>query len=251
MADRFIDQDETQIYGPYASSKIRKKVIGLIPAFDPALQHLAGELDAATAAVQAAITAARDKDSSLRQGVRQKAPALKQALALLGRFSKHLDGHPQGAVDKKVFFTTDGTASGVGKSAMRVLLAVTHITGKLKLPATVVSDRDAWAKEFESTMAQLGPVVEHADSARTDRRDLTPEVEAARQAWMQTYLAVRDGVASVYRLTGKLDRLSGVFYDLAVPATAKVTAPPPEEPEEVEEAEAAEESDEPETPRRA
>jgi hypothetical protein len=226
MADRFIDQDETQIYGPYAARRIRTRLVGLIPAFDLALVHLAGEIEAATAAVKNVVDAARTHDAKLRRGAQQKRPLLEQAVNLLGRFSKHLDGHASGTVDRRVFFTADGTASGVGKSAAAVLLAVTHISGKLQDPQCGVSDRDTWRADFNEMMTSLGPVVEHAQDARTDRRETTPEVEAARQAWMQTYLAARDLVTCVLRLTGRLDRLSTIFYDLAVPANTRLTEIP-------------------------
>jgi hypothetical protein len=226
MADRFIDQDETQIYGPYAARRIRTRVVGLVSAFDTALHYLADQIETATAAVKSAVDEARTQDAMLRKGVQQKTPLLKQAIALLGRFSKHLDGHPPGAIDRKVFFTTDGTASGVGRGAAAVLLAITHIARKLEDPGSGVGDRDRWLGDFTTMMTSLGPVVEHAFDVRTDRRDRTPTVEAARQAWMQHYLAARECVTSVLRLTGRLDRLPTIFHDLAVPANARVVEIP-------------------------
>jgi hypothetical protein len=167
----------------------------------------------------------------LRKGVQDKVPALTQALELLGRFSKHLDSHPAGTVDRKVFFTADGTAGGIGRSAPRVLLAVTHITGKLdskNKPA--IQSADTWHNDFSAIMTALGPVVDRAADARSDRRGLTPEVEAARQAWLQNYVAAKCGVECVLRLAGKLDQLSNIFYDLAVPAGTKLTSIPDDEP---------------------
>jgi hypothetical protein len=38
MSDRYIDQDETIVYGAHASMRIRSHVKGLIKAFDPALK---------------------------------------------------------------------------------------------------------------------------------------------------------------------------------------------------------------------
>jgi len=234
MADRNIDQEEIKYYGPFAARIIRKRVVGLVPAFDPGLDYVADQIDGATAAVAQAVEAARDKDAETRLGTRQKKPLLKQAQSLLGRFSRHLSAHAAGSVDRKIFFVADGTAGGVGKSAPQVLLAVSHIAGKLKQPATKINDKATWAKDFSDMMTALGPVVEFADDARSDRRDITPEVEAARQAWMQVYLSARSVVEGVLRLSGKLRRLSTVFYDLAVPASTKLTAPPPEPPEEPE-----------------
>lgn len=234
MADRFIDQDETQIYGPYAARKIRNRVVGLRAPFDAGLEELASGIEAATAAVKTAISAARHTDASLRKGVKQKTPVRKQATQLLGRFSKHLDGHPPASVDRKVYFTADGTASGVGKGAQQVLLAVMHIADRLQDAASPVRDSATWQQEFAAMAATLAPVVEHADDARTDRRSLTPEVEAARKAWLNVYLAARSGVECVLRLTGKLSLLPAIFHDLAVPAGTKVTSipdTPDEEPE--------------------
>ena len=51
---------------------------------------------------------------------------------------------------------------------------------------------------------------------------------------MSTYLAARAGVECVLRLRGKLDLMPAIFYDLTVPAGAKVTTipdlPEPAEP---------------------
>lgn len=232
MADKFIDQDETKIYGPHTSANIRKRLIGRISAFDDALKYVADQVDANTAAVAAAVAAARGKDAEGRKGVQKKAPLLKQARALLGKFSKHLGTHDAGVVDRKVFFTKDGTAGGVGTGAHDVLLAVTHIKGKLSATDVQVRDAVYWRDQFDTMMKSLGPVIAFSDDARADRQSLTPEVEASRQAWLNGYLAARSLVESVLRLLGRLEQLPIFFYDLRVPAGTKVTEAPPEEPDE-------------------
>jgi len=181
MADKFIDQDETLIYGPYAARKIRTRVVGLVPEFDAGMTYLADQIDAATAAVQSAIEAARGRDAEIRAGAHTKTPVLKQARGLLGSFSKHLSSHERGEIDRKVFFTADGTATGVGRGAQQVLLAITNINARLQNPNAKVRERVVWQQRFSEMMTALAPVLEHADDARTDRREITPEVEAARQ----------------------------------------------------------------------
>jgi hypothetical protein len=231
MADRYIDQDETKIYGDYAARKIRGSVVGILPEFDAGLEYLADEIEQATGAVFAAVTAAREADTEIRKHARGKTPAVEQARAVLRRFGSHLDTHPSGTVDRRMFFTADGTVGGVGRSVPRLLLSLGHIertlgNGKKKHN---VKDAAAWAKEIGDSAANLAPVVEHADNAKTDRSHATPAVEQARQAWLQTYVAAKCGVECVLRLTGKLDLLPNVFFDLAVPAGAKVTEPPSDE----------------------
>jgi hypothetical protein len=232
MADQHIDQDETQIYGAHTASKIRTLVVGLVPVFDPALLHLAKEIESATAAVATAVSSARGTDTVLRKGVKSKATALASAIGVLGRFSKHLGAHEADTLDRKAFFPADGTAKGAGTTPPRVLLALTHLSAEIKKKSHPLNDRARWLDEVSTALADLTPVVAKAESTRTERRLLTPEVERARQAWLLVYKASRCAVECVLRLTGKLDQLSLVFHDLAVPSGAKVTDVPADVPTE-------------------
>jgi len=173
--------------------------------------------------VKAAVDGSRKADAAKRAGSTAKEPVLEQGRDLLTRFSSHLDGHPKGVVDRKVFFTQDGTASGVPKAASQVLLAFSTITEQLGHADCPVRDRATWLEEFTATMLALGNSVDHSADSRTDRREATPVTEAARLAWLNTYISARNIVAGVLRFTGKLHLLSEIFYDLAVPSGTKVT----------------------------
>jgi hypothetical protein len=234
MADRYIDQDEIEIYGSYAVTKIRDRVKGLVPEFDKALEYVASELSEGTKSVADAVADARAADAEIRKGTQARGSVLKQGISLLGRFSKHLDAHAPGAIDRKTFFVADGTAGGVGKSVPRVLRALQHIAKKLKAKDSAVKSAAEWSKEFSDVAAQLAPIAEHGDNAKTNRSAATPEVETARQTWLQTYGAAKLVVESVLRLTGKVHLMPKIFFDLGVPANAKVTAMPEEEAEEPE-----------------
>ncbi|UQA54923.1 hypothetical protein [Polyangium aurulentum] len=230
MADRFIDQDETQIYGPHTSKHIRTWLIGLVKQYDPALEYVANQIDASTAAVKVAIDAARAKDAERRKGTLGKAPLLKAAKKLLGQFSLHLAVHDQGAVDRKVFFTKDGTATSVGAAVQEVLLVVKHIATMLAEPKSPVRDAAHWKARFEATAKALAPMAAAVEDARVERRSLTPEVEAARQVWLKVYCSAKPLVESLLRQVGRVEQMSLVFHDLAVPAGAKVKAPPTDAP---------------------
>lgn len=228
MADKFIDHDETQIYGPHAANAIRKRLIGQIPEFDSALTYIANQIDSSTTTIKSTIDAARAKDAEKREGAKTKTPLLKDARRLLGRFSKHLSAHDD--IDRKLFFTRDGTATSIGNGAQDVLLAITHIAIKLADPKAGVRDRTHWHNQFDDTMKTLAPAVAFSNDARADRQSLTPEVEAARQAWLNSYASAKNLVESLLRQLGRLEQLPIVFYDLRVHSGAKVTAPPPDEP---------------------
>jgi len=230
MADRFIDQDETQIYGTHASKRIRTWLVGLVKQYDPALEYVADQIDASTAAVKVAIDAARTRDAERRKGAQGKEPLLKGAKRLLRQFSLHLAGHEPGLVDRKVFFTKDGTVAGVGSGVQDVLLGVTHIATKLKAPKSTVRDAAYWQERFDITAKELSPVASATDEARVARRLLTPEVEAARQVWLNVYCSAKALVESLLRQVGRLEQMPLVFHDLAVPAGAKLKAPPTDAP---------------------
>ncbi|MCC6553197.1 MAG: hypothetical protein IT372_09280 [Polyangiaceae bacterium] len=91
MADRFIDQDETQIYGPYAVKRIRAKVVGLVPEFNDGMTYLADRIDAATQAVKAAIDAPR------QTGKTTALLTLAAELTAEGRYAAALVSAEQGA----------------------------------------------------------------------------------------------------------------------------------------------------------
>jgi len=226
MADTYIDLDETQIYGPYAVRQIGQQVKGLVVALDPALDYLMAEVEHVTQAVAAATRNARKASAGRRAGAKAKGPALKLAVSALGRFSTHLDSHPARPLDRLTFFPEDGTAAGVGKNPTRVLVGLGRIAGELEKTNCPVRDRETWLTEITGVLEQLGPVVQHSQSAKSARAKATPEQAAAFQAWHQVYGAAKCVVEGVLRLAGSLYLMPEVFYDLAVPTGTKVTAPP-------------------------
>jgi len=228
MADSHIDQNETQIYGPHASSQIRLVVVGLVPEFDPALLLLADKIDEATTVLAQMVSAAQSHDAGTRKVTVGKSAALESGIDLLSRFAGHLTGHPKGVIDRKTFFPRNGKLRGVGRSASRVLLGLKHLQGELAKKDCPVHDRTRWLNEVSHAVAALEPLVERATQARTGRRLTTPEVKAAHAEWLRIYKAARAGVEGVLRFSRRLDLLRVVFHDLAVPAGQKPTPPPPE-----------------------
>lgn len=225
MADKYIDLDETQLYGPHAVKQILAVAVGLVPELDPALRFVAQELAQTTQAAGAAIKAGRTASAGQRSGKKAKGPALAAAVSLLGRFSRHLQTHPE-SLDRKTFFPEDGTAGGVGRSAARVLLALGRIDGALDRPGCPVRDRETWKDEITAAIGALAPVVEQSAAAHTARRLATPEQEAAYRAFLQVYQVSKCVVEGVLRYAGKLHLLGAIFHDLVVPAGTKVTAIP-------------------------
>lgn len=224
MADNYIDYEETQIYGPFAVKKITEVALKLVPKYDPALQYIAGEIETATAAVGKLLGNTREQDVIRTAGARAKGSQVAEARALLGRFSKHLDAHKKGEVARKLYMPSN--LSQIGRTPSRVMLALGNLKTALAAKNCPVHEASSWLKEVTAAAAALAPLVADTDSAKTTRRTLTPEIEAARSSWLLVYLAAKSTVEAVLRLTGKLQLMPEVFYDLAVPRNTKVTAPP-------------------------
>jgi len=228
MADRSIDQNDTQIYGPHASSQIRLVVVGLVPEFDPALLLVADQLDAASAAIAQRVAVAQSHDAGARKVSRGKRAALTSGLGVIRRFAKHLGAHEKGRIDRKTFFPRNGTVAGVGRGAPHVLLALKHLHGELAKKDSPVHDRTRWLKEVGDAIAALEPMVEGATVVRTGRRMTTPEVRAAQLEWLRIYKAARSLVESVLRFSKRRELLRVVFHDLAVPSSTRAIAALPE-----------------------
>lgn len=224
MTDRYIDQDETQIYGPHSVGKLRSVVRGLIPELDSAVEFVAVHLEEATAGVGTAIHSARELDADQRGSVQGKAPVLESARGFLGRFSSHLDAQPQ--PDRRRYFTADGTVAGVTRTGPKVALAVQNIATQLGKAEPGVTEAATWKAEAEALAGALSGVLSHASSARTARRSVTPAVEVARAAWLVAYAAAKKMSLVVLELSGHADLQSEVFYDLQVAGSTKTTAIP-------------------------
>ncbi|HEX2570894.1 MAG TPA: hypothetical protein VH877_15150 [Polyangia bacterium] len=232
MADKYIDEEEMGIYGAHAVRQIRRRVMGLVPQCDPAVNFIATRVEEVTAQVARSLGEKRDTQATLRQGTRAKKPALKQARQLLGRFSTHLGSHPPDTIDRRRFFTADGTAGGVGSSATKVLTALNHIASELNKPGHGVKDAASWRTEFMAAIDTLAPPVEQTTDTRADRRTLTPATRRTQDEWLQMYAVAKLVVEGILRMAGKGELMAEIFHDLAVPANAKVTEPPsdPAEP---------------------
>jgi len=151
---------------------------------------------------------------------------LDASVALLNRFSAHLDAHPSGTVQRKAFFLSDGTVSGVGRSAPRVVLALAHISTELKKPTSPIKDAGNWQKDFENQLAVLSPVTDLGHAAQADKKITTIEVEAARAAWLHVYKGAKKVCDGVLSMAGKRALLKTVFWDMSVPADTKLTHDP-------------------------
>ena len=170
MADTYIDDDETRLYGDYAIEQMGLQVVGRLREFDPALQYAMSALRAATDAVAGHLYVARSADPALHRAIAQREHAIAEARQCLQRFSRHLESHRPGTVPYGAFFVEPcDTLSRRGP--WRLLAALDHVLGSLAELGGPVRDASHWQSELA-----------HASPAASDRRRTTSWATANKLA---------------------------------------------------------------------
>ncbi len=213
MADTYIDDDETRLYGDYAIEQIGLQVVGRLREFDPALQFVAAALRAATDAVAGHLYVARAADPALHRAIAQRERAIAEGRESLQRFSRHLESHRPGSVAYGAFFV-EPCDTLARRGPWRLLAALDHVLGSLTELGGPVREASYWQTELEHARALL------ADTIATDRALRTQTVrssalELARAQWLTRYTAAKHLVAATLSLSGSSVALEEVFDDLA------------------------------------
>jgi len=213
MADTYIDDDETRLYGDYAIEQMGLQVVGRLREFDPALQYAMSALRAATDAVAGHLYVARSADPALHRAIAQREHAIAEARQCLQRFSRHLESHRPGTVPYGAFFVEPcDTLSRRGP--WRLLAALDHVLGSLAELGGPVRDASHWQSELAHARELLTATIAADRSLRT-QTVRSPALELARAQWLTRYAAAKHLVAATLALSGSSLSLDEVFDDLA------------------------------------
>lgn len=213
MADRYIDFDETRVYGEYAVERIEQLVAGRLAPFDPALQYVVAALRLVNASVAEQLQAARAADATLNTEVHAREEPLAEARDVMLRYARHLESHRRGTVPYEAFFL-EPSGTLAGRSPARVLAAVEHMMGALAERRDTVRDADHWLGELAAARDALAPVARTARKA-VSAATASPGLVAARAQWLVVYEAAKDLVRAVLTLSNAGLDIAEVFDDLA------------------------------------
>lgn len=233
MADPYIDQDETLLYGSFAASQILALVVDLDPELDGALQVVSGRITAATAAMEAALKKAGDLASVTYVGAGAAGPVA-EGQRVLRRLVAYVGSRDQGEAILADVLRGDTLGTVVKRRPVKLAGALgSAIAGVGKHQASLPEHAE-WTAKLTAAKTALDALNESVRKARTDRRATTPEVAAARDAWLVVYTSAKEIVSGVLRGKGKLAMLPDVFDDLAevhrVPGVSDVTPADPTPP---------------------
>lgn len=231
--DTYIDQHETQAYGPFTVAQIRSVAVGIDPDFDHALNAVAGRLETSTAEMLAQLKRSGNLVRVTYTGASE------------GESDPVTEGRD--ALERLVGYVS--SRKGVGKEiAAKVLNNESLSTAKRRRPVklagtlstaiTVIDDHraqlpeaDAWITELTDVRDRLNDLNEGVRRSRIDKKDMTPEVAAARAAWLTAYNAAKLQVEAVLKLHGRVELMPLIFDDLAeVHKTVGTTDDPPPDP---------------------
>jgi len=213
MADTYIDDDETRLYGDYAIEQIGLQVMGRLREFDPALQYAIAALRAATDAVAGHLYVARAADPGLHRAIAHRERAIGEARECLQRFSKHLESHRPGSVAYGAFFV-EPCDTLARRGPWRLLAALDHVLGSLGELGGPIRDASHWQSELEHARVLLAETVA-SDRALRTQTVRSVALEHARTQWLTRYTAAKHLVAATLSLSGSAVSLEEVFDDLA------------------------------------
>ncbi|MBL8601004.1 MAG: hypothetical protein JNK72_03675 [Myxococcales bacterium] len=229
MADRYIDDDETRLYGDYALEQIALHLVGRVREFDPALQFATAALGSATELVAAHLYAARSADPALHAALSRRERVIADARSALLRFGHHLEAHRPGAVPYGAFFV-EASNTLARRGPWRLVAALDHVLGSLDEFEGLVREAGYWRDELNTVQQRLREVIadDRAVRANTVRSEA---LSLARRQWLVRYESAKHLVAALLGFSGSALGLDEIFDDLAdvhhAEGVVEDEAPPP------------------------
>lgn len=225
MADPYIDQFETQIYGKYCREQMQKVCVGRLPELDTMVEFAMAQQARADAEMKLVLDK-QPKPASTEDA----AAVLEEARDTVVRFGAYLGSLKGYPVSPKVFFRNETPSEVARKRLVKLAAAVEHIAAEI--PKHEAIKDPSWAKDFKALAKKLDALKGAQQDAKVEKADLGPEVSAARERWLAVYNANKLLIRGLLAHAGKPDLLSLIFDDLAETHRAQGVsdALPPGEP---------------------
>lgn len=229
--DRYIDNDETQSYGPRFSSNLRR----MFPGSGP-VQHFiawcADQLDAQTLAMANAMERQRATSSSLGSTAQEKLQVTQEARDELKAFALHLaakksDRHEPWDGDPERF--VPGGLSAVGKGARAIHVAL-DIARRTLDTDTQVPERQKWLARLDAQLEALRPYVTQIDEETHAARNALSEQSSEKRSWLRTYRGAALALEGVLMMLGRDNEYTLAVPHLTTPGGRKPSTRRPSQP---------------------
>lgn len=200
MADKHIDNTETQIYGPKLRENLSRAFAGSAPPVKAFIAYLVELQAQADERMAAGMAKARGATSELSTAAKAKSPALDNARQVLRGVHQHLSAKQAlGAWkgDIKLFFP--GGLGGIGKYASDVASSLATARAALAQDKSV-PDGAALRKQLTAVEAKLRKEMDNTHEAAAAARAGLSEQSTERKSWSAVYhgiAKIADGLFSI------------------------------------------------------
>jgi hypothetical protein len=208
MADPYIDQFETQVYGKYARQQMVKVCIGRIPEMDGAVKFAIAQQEQAD--VDMKVVLDKQTDTTSPEAAAKTLEEARDTVTRFGSYINSLKGYP---VSPKVFFRNEAPSDVGRKRLVKLTAAIEHIAGEIP-NHSAISD-PVWLKDFKAIHKKLEALKSAQQDANTKKVDLGPEVARQRDKWLAVYNANKLVIRGLLAHLSKPELLSVIFDDLA------------------------------------
>lgn len=215
MADTYIAPHETLSYGPFAVRQIEIVVLGLDPDYDPVLRTMSERMLSVTELVSQALGRAGRLTLATFKPATGEADVVESARDVLRRLVGYIDSQPDGARIRQLLIGRKATSEVTRLRPSKLLGVLAHALKVLDDERASLPEATQRIAEVRASRASLEALDRQVRGGRAGRRQMTPEVRAARENWLTMYAALKLLVESVLRLRGRTERMSEIFDDLA------------------------------------
>lgn len=215
MADTYIAPHETLSYGPFAVRQIESIILGLEPDYDPVLRTMSGRMLSATELVSEALGRAGRYAVTTFKPAMGEADTVESARDVLRRLVGYIESQPSGARIRQLLIGRKATSRVVRLRPSKLLGILSHALMVLEQEKANLPEATQRVAEVTAARESLEALDRQVRGGRAGRRQMTPELRAARENWLTVYGALKLLVESVLRLRGRTERMPEIFDDLA------------------------------------
>jgi hypothetical protein len=209
MADPYIDQFETLIYGKFAREQLAAVLVGKIPELDGMVQYALKRQQAVDDDMTTALA------NQPAPPVLDAAKTLAEAGDTLVRFGAHIEslkGHP---LDLKTFFRGDAPSVLARRRLTKLAAGAGYVLDEAKKNQAQIRDASYWIDELTTIYTDLQALEKQQRATKVAQVEMGPEVAAARLRWLDVYNANKLLVRGMLAHYGKAELLPLIFDDLA------------------------------------
>ena len=215
MADSYISNLEILSYGPFAVEQTHALVVGLDPAFNSALSLATTRLIDANEAMHAALTKAGQVTVVTYKTAEGDPDPIAHARAELRRCVSYADSRAGGAAIVKDILAGEALSTVVRRRPAKLAGALGHALDAVAKHASALPEHAQWTASLSAAKSAIDSLNTSVRLSRSERREATPEIAAARAQWFKVYGAAKLIVEAVLRYQDKSALLAEVFDDLA------------------------------------